>query len=441
MNTSAPTSPQAIASPSTVPTASAPDAATVARDLAERARAAAAALRRTSAEQRSAAIAAMAAALREQAPAILAANDTDVAAAREAELAAALVDRLTLTPERLEAVARGLDAIAALPDPIGRVLSSTTRPDGLHIRRVRVPLGVIFMIFESRPNVTAEAAALCLRAGNAALLRGGSEARHTNASIGQALQHAIANSALPADAVQVLTDTRHAVVNELLTRDTDIDLVIPRGGERLIHAVVAQSRIPVLKHYMGNCHVYVHADADLTMATAIAINAKVQRPGVCNAMEHLLVHVDVAGTLLPPLGERLRAAGVALRAGPRAHALLPESVPATPDDWDAEYLDLVLGVKVVDSLDEAIAHINRHGSRHSDAIITANEDNAVRFLNEVDSASVLWNASTRLADGGEYGLGAEIGISTDKLHARGPMGAEELTCAKWVVMGAGHVRG
>ncbi|HMS03273.1 MAG TPA: glutamate-5-semialdehyde dehydrogenase, partial [Gemmatimonadaceae bacterium] len=269
----------------------------------------------------------------------------------------------------------------------------------------------------------------------------GSEARHTNANIGVALQHALAQSALPADAVQVLTDTRHAVVNELLTRDTDIDLVIPRGGERLIHAVVAQSRIPVLKHYKGNCHVYVDAEADLDMAAQIAFNAKVQRPGVCNAMEHLLVHVDVAGALLPPLGERLRAAGVALRAGPRAHALLPESVPATEADWDTEYLDLVLGVKVVDSLDEAIVHINTHGSRHSDAIITANADNAARFLNEVDSASVLWNVSTRLADGGEYGLGAEIGISTDKLHARGPMGAEELTCAKWVVTGSGQVRG
>jgi len=425
----------------TAPSHPATDPAEVAASLAQRARHAAAALRRSSAEQRSAAIAAMAAALRDQAPAILAANATDVATAREAGLAAALVDRLTLTPDRLEAVARGLDAVATLPDPVARVLSDATRPDGLRIQRLRVPLGVIFMIFESRPNVTAEAAALCLRAGNAALLRGGSEARHTNASIGQALQHALSNSALPVDTVQVLTDTRHAVVNELLTRDTDIDLVIPRGGERLIHAVVAQSRIPVLKHYKGNCHVYVDAEADLDMAARIAFNAKVQRPGVCNAMEHLLVHVDVAGALLPPLGERLRAAGVALRAGPRAHALLPDSLPATDADWDTEYLDLVLGVKVVDSLDEAIVHINQHGSRHSDAIITANADNAARFLNEVDSASVLWNASTRLADGGEYGLGAEIGISTDKLHARGPMGAEELTCAKWVVTGSGQVRG
>jgi glutamate-5-semialdehyde dehydrogenase len=416
------------------------DPAQIAESLALAARDAAAALRRSTAEQRSAAIAGMAAALRAQATVILAANALDLDAAREAHLAPALLDRLTLTPERLEAVARGLDAVAILPDPVGRVLTDLTRPDGLRIQRLRSPLGVIFMIFESRPNVTAEAAALCLRAGNAALLRGGSEARHTNATIGQALQHALTKSALPANAVQVLTDTRHAVVNALLLRDAELDLVIPRGGERLIRAVVAQSRIPVLKHFTGNCHVYVDAEADLAMAAEIAFNAKVQRPGVCNAMEHLLVHVDVAGVLLPPLGERLRAAGVALRAGPRALALLPDSEPATDADWDTEYLDLVLGVKIVDSLDHAIAHINKHGSRHSDAIITANEANAARFLNEVDSASVLWNASTRLADGGEYGLGAEIGISTDKLHARGPMGAEELTSARWVVIGDGHVR-
>lgn len=414
--------------------------ARVADTLAHAARDAAAALRRSTAEQRSRAIAAMAASLRAHAADILAANTTDVAAAQRAGTAPALIDRLTLTAPRLEAVARGLDAIAQLPDPVGRVLSDTTRPDGLHIQRVRVPLGVIFMIFESRPNVTAEAAALCLRAGNAALLRGGSEAQHTNAAIGRALQDALDASVLPATAVQVLTDPRHTVVSELLTRDQDIDLVIPRGGERLIHAVVSQSRIPVLKHYKGNCHVYVDAHADLAMATEIAVNAKVQRPGVCNAMEHLLVHVDVAGAFLPPLGERLRQAGVTLRAGPRAHALLPDSEPATDADWDAEYLDLILGVQIVDSLDDAIAHINRHGSRHSDAIITANEQSAAQFLAEVDSASVLWNASTRLADGGEYGLGAEIGISTDKLHARGPMGAEELTCARWVVIGSGHVR-
>jgi glutamate-5-semialdehyde dehydrogenase len=272
------------------------------------------------------------------------------------------------------------------------------------------------------------------------LLRGGSEARHTNAAIGTCLTHALTTSALPATAVQVLTDTRHAVVRALLTHDRELDLVIPRGGERLIRAVVADSRIPVLKHYTGNCHVYVHTDADLAMAADIAVNAKVQRPLVCNAMEHLLVHVDVAGAFLPPLGERLRAAGVALRAGPRAHALLPGSTPATDADWDEEYLDLVLGVKVVDSLDEAIAHINRHGSRHSDAIVARDPAAAERFFTEVDSASVLWNASTRLADGGEYGLGAEIGISTDKLHARGPMGAEELTCTKWVVTGSGQLR-
>jgi glutamate-5-semialdehyde dehydrogenase len=427
-------------SPSTVAHPSEPEPAAVADQLAGAARDAATVLRRSSPADRSAAIAAMADALRTAAPAILHANARDLEAARDGGITGAKLDRLALTPERLDAVARGLDDVAAIPDPVGRVLDDRLAPSGMRVQRVRVPLGVIFMIFESRPNVTAEAAALCLRAGNAVLLRGGSEARHTNAAIGNALQQALMHSTLPAAAVQVITDPRHAIVNELLTRDAHIDLVIPRGGERLIRAVAEQSRIPVLKHYKGNCHVYVDTDADLTMAAEIAVNAKVQRPGVCNAMEHLLVHVDVAGAFLPPLGDRMRAAGVALRAGPRAHALLPGSTPATEADWDEEYLDLVLGVNVVDTLDEAIAHINRHGSRHSDAIITANEQSAARFFTEVDSASVLWNASTRLADGGEYGLGAEIGISTDKLHARGPMGAEELTCAKWVVTGQGHVR-
>jgi glutamate-5-semialdehyde dehydrogenase len=408
--------------------------------LAIAARDAATVLRRSAAADRTRAITAMAAAIREAAPAIAAANVRDLEAARAAGLPASKLDRLLLDAPRIEAVARGLDHIAMLPDPVGRVLDQRTGPSGISVSRVRVPLGVILMIFEARPNVTAEAAALCLRAGNAVLLRGGSEARHTNAAVGDALTTALERSALPAAAVQVITSPDHAVVGELLQRDGEIDLVIPRGGERLIRAVVEQSRIPVLKHYRGNCHVYVDAAADLDMAEEIAFNAKVQRPGVCNAMEHLLVHADVAGTLLPRLGARLAEAGVALRADGRARSLLPDAAHATDADWDEEYLDLILGVKVVDSADEAIRHINAHGSRHSDAIVTADEEVATRFLTEVDSASVLWNASTRLADGGEYGLGAEIGISTDKLHARGPMGAEELTCAKWVVVGTGQVR-
>jgi glutamate-5-semialdehyde dehydrogenase len=422
-------------------TTGARDAVDVARTLALAARDASIALRRTTALQRTAAIEAMAATLRASANAIATANARDLEAAHATGLSGAKRDRLTLDAARLEAVARGLDEIARLPDPVGRVLDDRVRPNGLRVQRVRVPLGVILMIFEARPNVTAEAAALCLRAGNAVLLRGGSESRHTNAAIGEAIREGLAIGALPADAVQVITDPRHAIVRELLVRDAELDLVIPRGGERLIRAVAEQSRIPVLKHYKGNCHVYVDAHADLAMAARIAVNAKVQRPGVCNAMEHLLVHVDVAGAFLPPLGAELRAAGVELRADARAHALLPGSHAATDADWDAEYLDLVLGVKVVDTLDEAIAHVSAHGSRHSDAIVTRDEAAAQRFLTEVDSASVLWNASTRLADGGEYGLGAEIGISTDKLHARGPMGAEELTCAKWVVTGNGQVRG
>jgi glutamate-5-semialdehyde dehydrogenase len=422
------------------PTDTLTDSPTDTAALAIAARDAATVLRRSAAADRTRAITAMAAAIREAAPAIAAANARDLEAARVAGLPASKLDRLLLDAPRIEAVARGLDHIAMLPDPVGRVLDQRTGPSGISVSRVRVPLGVILMIFEARPNVTAEAAALCLRAGNAVLLRGGSEARHTNAAVGDALTTALECSALPAAAVQVITSPDHAVVGELLQRDGEIDLVIPRGGERLIRAVVEQSRIPVLKHYRGNCHVYVDAAADLDMAEEIAFNAKVQRPGVCNAMEHLLVHADVAGTLLPRLGARLAEAGVALRADGRARSLLPDAAHATDADWDEEYLDLILGVKVVDSADEAIRHINAHGSRHSDAIVTADEEVATRFLTEVDSASVLWNASTRLADGGEYGLGAEIGISTDKLHARGPMGAEELTCAKWVVVGTGQVR-
>lgn len=409
--------------------------------LTHAARAAASALRRTSAEDRTRAIAAMAEALRTAAPAIVAANARDLEAGIAAGLPDARLDRLRLDAARLEAVSRSLEAIAALPDPVGTVADQRIGPSGISVSRVRAPLGVILMIFEARPNVTAEAAALCLRAGNAVLLRGGSDAQHSNAAIGAVLASALDASALPAAAVQVITDPGHGVVGELLRCDRDIDVVIPRGGERLIRAVVEQSRIPVLKHYKGNCHVYVDGAADLSMAADIVVNAKVQRPGVCNAAEHLLVHSDVAGALLPGLGQRLQEAGVELRAGPRARTLLSGSVAATEADWEEEYLDLVLGVQVVDSAAEAIAHINRHGSHHSDAIVTSNPDVAAQFLAEVDSASVLWNASTRLADGGEYGLGAEIGISTDKLHARGPMGAQELTCLKWVVVGDGHLRG
>lgn len=409
--------------------------------VAEAAKAAATRLRTATAAERTDAIRRMASALRAATESIGAANTLDLDAARLAGMTSAKIDRLRLDAQRLEAVASGLDNVASLPDPIGTVVDHRTGPSGISVSRVRAPLGVILMIFESRPNVTAEAAALCLRAGNAVLLRGGSEARHTNAAIGEVLSQALAESALPAASVQVITRSDHAAVSELLVLDQHIDLVIPRGGERLIRAVVEQSRIPVLKHFRGNCHVYVDEAADLDMAAAIAFNAKVQRPGVCNAMEHLLVHSAVAERLLPALGAQLHEAGVELRADERAGAHLPSAIPATVDDWGEEYLDLVLGVKVVDSADEAIAHINAHGSRHSDAIVTSNESTARQFLAEVDSASVLWNASTRFADGSEYGLGAEIGISTDKLHARGPMGAEELTCAKWVVVGTGQVRG
>ncbi len=410
------------------------------RDVAAAAKRASAVLRSAFGDDRTQAIRSMAQQIRGSAAEIVAANALDLEAARAAGLPDVKLDRLRLDSARLEAVAVGLDNVASLPDPIGSVVDHRIGPSGISVSRVRAPLGVILMIFEARPNVTAEAAALCLRAGNAVMLRGGSEARRTNAAIGEALTRALEASPLPAECAQMISRPDHEAVGELLQLDQLIDLVIPRGGERLIRAVVEQSRIPVLKHFLGNCHVYVDEHADLAMAADIAVNAKVQRPGVCNAMEHLLVHAAVAERLLPDLGARLREAGVALRGDERALSLLPGAAAATDADWDLEYLDLVLGVKVVDSAQEAIDHINEHGSRHSDAIVTANEDIARDFLNQVDSASVLWNVSTRLADGSEYGLGAEIGISTDKLHARGPMGAEELTCAKWVVTGNGQVR-
>lgn len=392
------------------------------RALAERARAASRVLRTMPTAEKDAALRAMAAALRAARPDIERANREDLAAG----LAPALADRLRVD---VEAVARSLEAIARLPDPVGR-REERRAPGGFTLYRMRVPLGVILMIFESRPNVTPEAGALCLKSGNAALLRGGSEARRTN----EALLAALA-PALPADAIQ-LVPGGHDAVGELLAMDDLIDLVIPRGGESLIRAVAARSRIPVLKHYRGNCHVYVDAAADLDMALDILRNAKCQRPATCNAAEKVLVHEAVAAAFVP----RLATLGVELRGDARARALLPMTA-ATEADWDAEYLDLVLGVKVVAGLDEAIAHVERHGSRHTDAIVTRDAAAARRFLDEVDSATVLWNASTRLADGGEFGLGAEVGISTDKLHARGPMGLEELTTWKWVVEGAGHLRG
>ncbi len=405
--------------------------------LAAAARRASVELRKAGSARRSEAIRAIAEGIRRSAKDILSANEADLA---EATGSAARRDRLQLTPARVEEMARGVETVATLPDPIGRIVDERTGPSGIRVTRVRAPLGVILMIYEARPNVTAEAGALCLRASNAAILRGGSEAKRSNAAIGRAIQAGLAAAGLPAAAIQVVPRTEHEAVGELLKLDRHIDLVIPRGGEELIRRVAAESRIPVLKHFRGNCHVYVDAAADLATAEEIAVNSKVQRPATCNAAEKLVVHEKVAAQFLPRVAERLRKAGCEIRADERARALIPGSSAATAEDWEKEYLDLVIGVKVVRDLDEAIRHINTYGSAHTDTIVTRDEAAARRFLDEVDSASVLWNASTRMADGGEFGLGAEIGISTDKLHARGPMGAEELTTTKWVVYGTGQVR-
>jgi glutamate-5-semialdehyde dehydrogenase len=369
---------------------------------------------------------------------ILEANARDVAAATANGLGSAKVDRLTLNLARLRDMAQGLEDVAAIADPVGQVFDDSVAASGMRVQRVRVPLGVILFIYESRPNVTSDAASLCLRAGNAVILRGGSEAKESNAAIVAVLSKALVAEGLPADAIQTVPSYDHESVNELLGMEGLIDLVIPRGGEALIRAVAKHSKIPVLKHFLGNCHVYVDADADLAMAEEIVHNSKVQRPAVCNAAEKLLVHEAVAAELLPRIAERM--ANVELRGDDATRRILPSAHPATEQDWYEEYLDLVMGVKIVSGLDEAIRHINTYSSAHTDTIVTQDESAARRFLHEVDSATVLWNASTRMADGGEFGLGAEIGISTDKLHARGPMGVAELTSYKWLVIGTGQLR-
>jgi glutamate-5-semialdehyde dehydrogenase len=351
-----------------------------------------------------------------------------------------MMDRLTLTDQTIQGMAGGLREVAALPDPVGKITSMWRRPNGLLVGRMRIPLGVIGIIYESRPNVTADAAALCLKSGNAVILRGGSEAIHSNLALARILQDVLKKSAIPAAAIQVISVTDRAAVYELLQLDEYIDLIIPRGGEELIRAVVSQSRIPVIKHYKGVCHIFVDAGADLDMAVSICVNAKVQRPGVCNAMETLLVHADAAQTFLPLIAEKYRQAGVLLKGCPKTRAIVADIEKAEEDDWYREYLDLVLAVRVVPDLDAAIAHIEQYGSLHTESIITQDYANAQRFLNEVNSSTVLVNASTRFSDGFELGLGAEIGISTTKLHAYGPMGLEELTTTKFIIYGNGQVR-
>ncbi len=369
---------------------------------------------------------------------IMQANRTDMENAKAAGLAPAMLDRLRLDEKRIKGISDGLRHVVTLPDPVGRRLDSIRRPNGLDIEKVSVPIGVIAIIYESRPNVTVDATGLCLKAGNAVILRGGSEAIHSNLALAKTISDAGVKAGMPEGAIQMIPWTGHDAVSLMLKMNQYIDLAIPRGGERLIRAVVEQATMPVIKHYKGVCHIFVDADCDLDRACDIIENAKCQRPGVCNALETLLIHKDVLDRFAPMLAERL--ANVEFHADDAFRALVPQALPATEDDWYREYLELKLAVRTVDSLEEAIAHINKYGSGHSDCILTTDNAHAERFLNEVDSSTVYVNASTRFTDGGEFGFGAEIGISTDKLHARGPMGLVELTSYKYKVRGSGQIR-
>ena len=410
------------------------------------ARAASRALAASPVAARNAALRALARRLRENEAALHEANAGDLAAARDAGLAAPLVDRLKLDAAALETVAVGCEQIAAMADPIGDVIELREQPSGIRVGRMRVPIGVFAMIYESRPNVTIEAASLAIKSGNACILRGGSEALASNLALGRIVQAALAEAGLPPDAVQLVETRDRAAVGHLIAAPESIDLVIPRGGKGLIERIAREAKVPVLKHLDGNCHVYVDADADLAMALAIVDNAKTQKVSPCNAAESLVVHAAVAATFLPMIGAVFAQKGVEMRGDEAARAALAgvagaKVVAASEADWSEEYLAPVISIKVVDSFDAALAHIDRYGSHHTDAIVTDSHANAMRFLREVDSASVMVNASTRFADGFEYGLGAEIGISTDKLHARGPVGLEGLTSLKWIVLGQGELRG
>ncbi|HUK39495.1 MAG TPA: glutamate-5-semialdehyde dehydrogenase [Candidatus Acidoferrales bacterium] len=367
-------------------------------------------------------------------------NKKDLEAARTAGVSNALLDRIALNPGRVKAMAKGLRDVMALPDPVHEIVKMWRRPNGLQVGKMRIPLGVIGIIYEARPNVTADAAALCLKSGNAVILRGGSEAHFSNQAIGEVLRQACAETQVPQDAIQIVAIKDHALVNELLQLEDYIDLIIPRGGEELIRAVAAQSRIPVIKHYKGVCHVYVDEDASLDMAQRICMNAKVQRPSVCNAAETLLVHEGIAPKFLPEMIARYQAAGVEIRGCEKTRALVPGIKTATEADWTTEYLDLILSVRIVKNLEEAIDHIERYGSEHTETIVTSNYERSREFIDRVNSSAVMVNASTRFNDGGELGLGAEIGISTSKIHAFGPMGLEELTTTKFIVLGNGQIR-
>ena len=424
------------------------DLKTQIEDFGRRARAAARLLARASRELKDGGLLAMADEIVAGATEILAANTQDVEKAKANGLSGAMLDRLTLTGQRLAAMADGIREVAALPDPVGEIIKDWTRPNGLRIQKVRVPIGVVGIIYESRPNVTSDAAVLCTKTGNATILRGGRESIHSNVAIATALSRGAAKAGLPADSVLLIPTTDREAVRHLCEMDKYLDVIVPRGGKGLIETVVRHARMPVIKHYDGICIIYVDRDADLVMAESIVVNAKCQRPGVCNAIETVLVHRDVAEKFFATTGRALLEKGVQLRADERGMKTLTAQRPtlnaqvvaATPEDFRTEFLDLILAMKVVDSADAAIAHIEENGSRHSDGIVTANAETAERFLGEVDSATVYWNASTRFTDGGEFGFGAEIGISTDKLHARGPMALEELTTYKYILRGNGQIR-
>jgi glutamate-5-semialdehyde dehydrogenase len=408
--------------------------------IGQRARATSRIIGRADTRAKDAALLAIAAALEMAEKSLIAANRLDMDAGRAAGLEPALLDRLELTPKGVKAMALGLREVAAQADPIGEITDLKYRPSGIQVGRMRVPLGVIGIIYESRPNVTVDAAALCLKAGNAAILRGGSEALHSNQAIAACIQQGLAAAGLPADAVQVIETTDRAAVGELVRMSEYVDVLVPRGGKGLIERISREARVPVIKHLDGVCHVYIDDRADLDKAVAVAYNAKTQRYGTCNTMETLLVAEGIAERVLPVLGRMYQEAGVELRGCPQTCDLLPEAKAATEDDWYAEYLAPILAMRVVKDMDEAMQHIATYGSAHTDAIVTEDYSRARRFLREVDSSSVMVNASTRFADGGEYGLGAEIGISTDKLHARGPVGVEGLTTLKFVVLGDGQIR-
>jgi glutamate-5-semialdehyde dehydrogenase len=397
-------------------------------------------LRKVSRAKKDAALQLMAEKLMQREKAVRQENEKDLALAKEQGMGSAMLDRLTLDAKTLQSMAEALREVAALPDPVGEVTGMWKRPNGLQVGRVRIPLGLIGFIYESRPNVTVDAASLCLKAGNAVILKGGSEAIRSNLILGQILGESLQEAGLPPAAIQVIPTTERDATRILLQQEDDVDVIIPRGGEGLIRFVTDHSRIPVLRHYKGVCHVYVDEFADLTMATEICFNAKVQRPAVCNAMETMLVHEGVAKAFLPAMLKRFRDAGVEIRGCPKTLAFMPEATPAQPLDWPAEFLDLILAVKVVKGLDEALDHIETYSSNHTEAIVTDNYDRAQRFLQEVNSSVVLVNASTRFNDGNQLGLGAEIGINTSKLHAFGPMGLAELTTQKFIVYGSGQVR-